>query len=166
LKEEQGRIIDRTFYIANRVRANQFSLANKHLRDDRHCVDVREKMGGIMEGMPPWSSGFMSAVPWVRQGEQSRAIEITSSAYVSHSAEILYRNIYARISEKEVSRKRALFTPIFTVKASTGPRIYPMHGFSWTGATVPRIRLQLHLCRQHPAAEKRQPSLFRGQSGE
>jgi hypothetical protein len=37
-----------------------------------------------------------------------------------------------------------------------------MPGFSWTAATGPPT-VQLHLCRQHPAAEKRQPSFFRRQ---
>ena len=48
LKEEQGRIIDRTFYIAN-PNEKISSLANKTLRSDA-LVEVREKMAGIMSG--------------------------------------------------------------------------------------------------------------------
>jgi phosphoenolpyruvate carboxykinase (GTP) len=41
-------------------------------------------------------------------------MEITSSAYVAHSAEILYRNIYADFSEEV--EKRATFSPISTAR--------------------------------------------------
>jgi phosphoenolpyruvate carboxykinase (GTP) len=95
LKEEQGRIIDRTFYIANPDEKIS-SLANKILRDDA-IVDVREKMAGIMSGAT-MVVGLYIRGP-VGAAASNPALEITSSAYVSHSAEILYRNAFA-ISKK------------------------------------------------------------------
>ena len=48
LREEQGRIIDRTFYISNEGETVN-SLANKMSRDDA-LKDIEEKMAGIMKG--------------------------------------------------------------------------------------------------------------------
>jgi phosphoenolpyruvate carboxykinase (GTP) len=107
LKEEQGRIIDRTFYIANPGEKIS-SLANKILRDDA-LVDVGEKMGGIMSGAT-MVVGFYIRGP-VGAAGSNPALEITSSAYVSHSAEILYRNAFSDF-EKEVSRLGHFYTNI------------------------------------------------------
>ncbi|MFH1982704.1 MAG: phosphoenolpyruvate carboxykinase (GTP) [Pseudomonadota bacterium] len=107
LKDEQGRIIDRTFYIAN-PGENISSLANKMLRDDA-IEDIREKMTGIMRGMV-MMVGFYMRGP-VGAPVANPAIEITSSAYVSHSAEILYRNAYESF-DREVSRLGYFFTNI------------------------------------------------------
>ncbi len=107
LKDEQGRIIDRTFYIAN-PGEDISSLANKTLRDDA-LEDIREKMSGIMKGMV-MMVGFYSRGP-VGSPATNPAIEITSSAYVAHSAEILYRNAYDSF-DKEVERLGHFFTNI------------------------------------------------------
>jgi phosphoenolpyruvate carboxykinase (GTP) len=107
LKEEQGRIIDRTFYIANPGEEIN-SLANKILRADA-LVQVGEKMAGIMSGAT-MVVGFYMRGP-VGAAASNPALEITSSAYVSHSAEILYRNAFADF-EKEVSRLGHFFTNI------------------------------------------------------
>ncbi len=107
LKEEQGRIIDRTYYIANPDEAVS-SLANKLLRDDALNV-VKEKMVGIMSGAT-MVVGFYSRGP-VGAPAANPALEITSSAYVSHSAEILYRNAFADF-EKEVDRLGHFYTNI------------------------------------------------------
>ncbi|MDH3957306.1 MAG: phosphoenolpyruvate carboxykinase, partial [Desulfobacteraceae bacterium] len=48
LKDEQGRIIDRTFYIANEGE-DISSLANKMDRP-KALIDIRDKMTGIMQG--------------------------------------------------------------------------------------------------------------------
>jgi phosphoenolpyruvate carboxykinase (GTP) len=90
LKEEQGRIIDRTFYIAN---PNDLvsSLANKIYRDEA-LIDVREKMTGIMAGKI-MMVGFYIRGP-VGSPVSNPALEISSSTYVFHSAEILYRNAF------------------------------------------------------------------------
>ncbi len=107
LKEEQGRIIDRTFYIANPGEKIS-SLANKILRDDA-LVEVRGKMAGIMSGATMvvglYIRGPVGAVA------SNPALEITSSAYVCHSAEILYRNAFVDF-EKEVGRLGHFYTNI------------------------------------------------------
>jgi phosphoenolpyruvate carboxykinase (GTP) len=107
LKQEQGRIIDRTFYIAN-PQDLVSSLANRIDRSDA-LIDVREKMAGIMAGMP-MIVGFYLRGP-VGAPVSNPALEITSSAYVAHSAEILYRNAYAHFDE-QVARLRHFFTNI------------------------------------------------------
>jgi phosphoenolpyruvate carboxykinase (GTP) len=96
LAEEQGRIIDRTFYIANENEEIS-SLANKMLRDDALDV-VREGMTGIMRGKT-MVVGFYIRGP-VGSPVSNPALEITSSAYVCHSAEILYRNAYDAFEEE------------------------------------------------------------------
>jgi len=107
LKEEQGRIIDRTYYIANPDEKIS-SLANKILRDDARTV-VREKMAGIMNGAT-MVVGLYIRGP-VGAAASNPALEITSSAYVSHSAEILYRNAFNDF-EKEVERLGHFYTNI------------------------------------------------------
>jgi phosphoenolpyruvate carboxykinase (GTP) len=107
LKEEQGRIIDRTYYIAN-TEEKISSLANKILRDDA-LIQVKEKMVGIMSGTT-MVVGFYSRGP-VGAVAANPALEITSSAYVCHSAEILYRNAFADF-EKEVARLGHFYTNI------------------------------------------------------
>jgi phosphoenolpyruvate carboxykinase (GTP) len=107
LKEEQGRIIDRTFYIANPDEKIS-SLANKILRDEARSI-VREKMAGIMEGAT-MVVGLYIRGP-VGAAASNPALEITSSAYVCHSAEILYRNAFADF-EKEVDRLGHFYTNI------------------------------------------------------
>lgn len=107
LKEEQGRITDRTFYIANEDE-DVSSLANKTLRTDA-LKDIRDKMTGIMRGKE-MVVGFYMRGP-VGSPMSNPAIEITSSAYVSHSAEILYRNSYLHF-DKEAGRLNHFYTNI------------------------------------------------------
>ncbi len=107
LKEEQGRIIDRTFYIVNENEPVS-SLANKKLRDDAF-MEIKEKMAGIMRGKT-MVVGFYSRGP-VGAPASNPALEITSSAYVSHSAEILYRNAYNEF-DREINRLKHFFTNI------------------------------------------------------
>ena len=107
LKEEQGRIIDRTFYIAN-PNEKISSLANKTLRDDA-LVEVRQKMAGIMSGATMVVGMYIRGP--VGAAASNPAIEITSSAYVCHSAEILYRNAFADF-EREVDRLGHFYTNI------------------------------------------------------
>ncbi len=91
LAEEQGRIVDRTFYIAN-PEDHISSLAN---RMDRPAglEEVRSNLKGIMKDKI-MIVGFYMRGP-VGSPVSNPALEITSSAYVSHSAELLYRNAYA-----------------------------------------------------------------------
>ena len=107
LKEEQGRIIDRTYYIANDDELVS-SLALRMNRPD--ALDVVAKgMTGIMRNMT-MIIGFYSRGP-VGAPVSNPAIEITSSAYVSHSAELLYRNIYHDF-QKEVDNHGYFYTNI------------------------------------------------------
>jgi len=107
LKDEQGRIIDRTFYIANEGEKVS-SLANKMLRDAA-LEDVRDKMAGIMRGMI-MLVGFYMRGP-IGAPVSNPALEITSSAYVTHSAEILYRNAFANF-DNEVAERGHFFTNV------------------------------------------------------
>jgi phosphoenolpyruvate carboxykinase (GTP) len=107
LREEQGRIIDRTFYFTNPGDLVS-TLANKI---DRHEAlnDIRDKMSGIMAGMT-MIVGFYLRGP-VGAPVSNPALEITSSAYVSHSAEILYRNAFDHFDE-QVKRLGHFYTNI------------------------------------------------------
>ncbi len=107
LKDEQGRIIDRTFYIADSDE-NINSLANRI--DRPHALaEVKDKMTDIMRGKT-MLIGFYIRGP-VGAPVSNPAMEITSSAYVFHSAEILYRNAFADF-EKEIDRAGHFFTNI------------------------------------------------------
>ena len=105
LAKEQGRIVDRTYYIAN-PEDHISSLAN---RMDRPTAleDVKTNMTNIMVGKL-MIVGFYMRGP-VGSPVSNPALEITSSAYVSHSAELLYRNAYADF-EKEVQSLGHFFT--------------------------------------------------------
>ncbi|UCF83195.1 MAG: phosphoenolpyruvate carboxykinase (GTP) [Desulfobacteraceae bacterium] len=107
LADEQARIIDRTYYITNddeRVSA----LAQRISRDDAYKY-VKEYMTGIMKGMILivgfYSRGPVGAEPTIP------AIEATTSAYVCHSAEILYRNCFNDF-DVEVERVGHFFTNV------------------------------------------------------
>lgn len=113
LKEEQGRIIDRTYYIVNPDESVS-SLANKILRDDA-LNDVREKMGGIMKGFT-MLVGFYNRGP-IGAPVANPALEITSSAYVMHSADILYRHAFACFDE-EVERQGHFYANIHSQGAN------------------------------------------------
>jgi len=107
LKEEQGRIVDRTYYIANEDEEVS-SLANKILRSEA-LEDVRDKMAGIMRGKT-MVIGFYMRGP-VGAPVSNPALEISSSLYVCHSAEILYRNAFSEF-DGEVDRLGHFFTNI------------------------------------------------------
>lgn len=107
LQEEQGRIVDRTYYIANKGE-HVSSLAKKMLRTEA-LEEIREKMTGIMHNKA-MVVGFYIRGP-VGAPVSNPALEITSSAYVSHSAEILYRNAY-HVFDQEVVRLGHFFTNI------------------------------------------------------
>jgi phosphoenolpyruvate carboxykinase (GTP) len=107
LKQEQGRIIDRTYYIANDDELVS-TLALRMSRADA-LETVRKGLAGLMKGMT-MIIGFYSRGP-VGAQVSNPAIEITSSAYVAHSAELLYRNAYADFV-KEVQRAGHFYTNI------------------------------------------------------
>ncbi len=131
LKEEQGRIIDRTYYIVNPDEPVS-SLANKILRDDA-LRDVREKMSGIMKGFT-MLVGFFSRGP-IGAPVANPALEITSSCYVMHSADILFRNVFECFDD-EVERQGHFYANIHsqgTNRAEDLPaaRVY-MDRSDWT----------------------------------
>jgi len=95
LKDEQGRIIDRTYYIVNEDEQIS-SLANRMERD-RAMNEIQEFMAGIMRGKTMLVGLYMRGP--VGAPASNPAIEITSSAYVMHSAEILYRNAFSRFDQ-------------------------------------------------------------------
>jgi len=99
LEEEQGRIIDRTYYIANP--AETVSSLAKRMEREMALEEVRDKMGGIMKGMTLIVGCYMRGP--VGSPVSNPALELTSSAYVAHSAEILYRNAF-RNFDREVKR--------------------------------------------------------------
>ncbi|MCM2286874.1 MAG: phosphoenolpyruvate carboxykinase (GTP) [Desulfobacula sp.] len=107
LAKEQGRIIDRTYYIAN-PEDEVSSLAN---RMDRPTAleQVRSNMTDIMKNMT-MIIGFYMRGP-VGAPASNPALEITSSAYVAHSAELLYRNAYNAFDE-EVTNLGHFFTNV------------------------------------------------------
>jgi len=107
LGQEQGRIIDRTFYIANPEDLVN-SLANRIDRQ-KALEDVRDKMSAIMAGKT-MIVGFYLRGP-IGSPVSNPALEITSSAYVAHSAEILYRNAYPAF-DREVEKLGHFYTNI------------------------------------------------------
>lgn len=107
LKEEQGRITDRTFYMA-RSDEKISSLANRVDRDEA-IEDIKKKMTNIMKGRT-MIVGFYVRGP-VGAATSNPAIEVTSSYYVSHSAEMLYRNRF-RDFKNEVERAGHYYTNI------------------------------------------------------
>ena len=107
LKAEQGRIIDRTYYIANEGEQIS-SLANKMDRQ-KALGEIREFMSGIMHEKTMVIGCYMRGPKGAPVANP--ALEITSSAYVSHSAEILYRNAFD-VFNSEVASKGHFYTNI------------------------------------------------------
>jgi phosphoenolpyruvate carboxykinase (GTP) len=107
LKDEQGRIIDRTFYIHNEGEEVN-SLAKLMDRRDAF-IDIQDKMSGIMRGKI-MMIGFYLRGP-VGAPASNPAVEISSSTYVLHSADILYRNVYSDF-DQEVEKLGHFYTNI------------------------------------------------------
>ena len=105
LAQEQARIVDRTFYIVNPDEKISV-LAKKILRDDAHAY-IEDKMVGVMAGKV-LLVGFFNRGP-AGAPATIPAIEITSSAYVMHSADMLYRNSYTTF-DKQVEETGFFFT--------------------------------------------------------
>ncbi len=90
LPQDQARLVNQTYYIINEGE-KMSSLAKSVLRAE--AIDyVRQFMLGIMKGMT-MIVGFYSRGP-VGAEAAIPAIEISSSGYVLHSAELLYRNCF------------------------------------------------------------------------
>ena len=107
LPEDQGRMVDQTFYIANEDEEVSV-LAKKMLRAE--ALDyIRATMKGIMKGKT-MLIGFYSRGPIGAQGAVP-GLMISSSAYVLHSANILYRCVYDQF-DAEAKRAGVFFTNV------------------------------------------------------
>ena len=107
LPEDQGRMVDQTYYIANEDEEVSV-LAKKMARPDALAY-IRDTMRGIMKGKTLFV-GFYSRGPIGAQASIP-GLMITSSAYVMHSANILYRCVFDRF-DAETKRAGVFFTNI------------------------------------------------------
>ncbi len=107
LPNEQARIVDRTFYIVNEDEAVS-SLAKKMLRNEAFDY-IKKFMTEIMKGKTLFI-GFFSRGP-IGAKAAIPALELSSSTYVMHSANILYRSCYESF-DSEVQRKGIFYTNI------------------------------------------------------
>jgi phosphoenolpyruvate carboxykinase (GTP) len=107
LAKEQARIIDRTYYIVNEGEETSV-LALSLLRNEAYEY-IKTHMTGIAKDMT-LLIGFFSRGP-IGAKAAIPALEITTSTYVMHSANILYRHVYDRFDE-EVQRAGLFFTNV------------------------------------------------------
>ncbi|MEE9169242.1 MAG: phosphoenolpyruvate carboxykinase (GTP) [bacterium] len=114
LPMEQGRLVAQTFYITNE--GEKLSpLAKKIARND--AMDyVKEYMDGIMSDKV-MMVGFFSRGPIGAVGSIP-AIEISSSTYVLHSGDLLYRHCYDQF-DAEVKRKGIFYTNVHSEGPNT-----------------------------------------------
>ncbi len=107
LPEEQGRVVDKTLYIVNPD--EEVSVLAKSILRDEALAYVRQYMTGLGRGKT-LLIGFFNRGPIGAQAAIP-ALEITTSAYVLHSANILYRNVYHQF-DQEVARAGVFFTNV------------------------------------------------------
>ncbi|MCP4338262.1 MAG: phosphoenolpyruvate carboxykinase (GTP) [Desulfobulbaceae bacterium] len=107
LPQDQARLVKQTFYIINEGE-KMSSLAKTVLRHEATDY-VREFMPSVMKGKT-LIVGFYSRGP-VGAEAAFPAIEISSSGYVLHSAEILYRNCFSDF-DAEAQRTGLFFTNV------------------------------------------------------
>jgi len=107
LPQDQARLVKQTFYIINEGE-KMSSLAKTVLRHEATDY-VREFMPGVMKGKT-LIVGFYCRGP-VGAEAAFPAIEISSSGYVLHSAEILYRNCFQDF-DAETQRTGLFFTNV------------------------------------------------------
>ncbi len=107
LPQDQGRLVKQTFFIVNEDEKLS-SMAKREPRAESHAY-IEKHMSGIMNGKTMFV-GFYSRGP-VGAKASIPAIEISSSTYVFHSAELLYRNCYADF-DAEVERRGEFFTNV------------------------------------------------------
>jgi len=113
LPEEQGRIIDRTYYIVNPDEEVSVLALHAPRREAHEYLETH--MRGIMRGKS-MLVGFFSRGP-VEAQPAIPALELTSSAYVMHSAEILFFNAYDHFDE-EVERAGVFYTNVHSEGAN------------------------------------------------
>jgi phosphoenolpyruvate carboxykinase (GTP) len=107
LPEDQGRMVDQTYYIANED--EEVSTLAKRMARAEALGYIREHMAGIMKGKTLYV-GFYNRGPIGAQAAIP-GLMISSSAYVLHSANILYRNVYSQF-DAEVKRAGVFFTNV------------------------------------------------------
>lgn len=107
LPEDQARLVNQTFYIINEGE-RMSSLAKSVLRSEA-TEYVKKFMPGIMIDKT-LIVGFYSRGP-VGAEAALPAIEISSSGYVLHSAELLYRNCFSDF-DAEIERTGLFFTNV------------------------------------------------------
>jgi len=107
LPQDQARLVKQTYYIINEGE-KMSSMAKSVLRGEA-IEYVKEFLPGIMNGKT-LMVGFYSRGP-VKAEATIPAIEISSSGYVLHSAEILYRNCFSDF-DSEAKRAGLFFTNV------------------------------------------------------
>ncbi|HAK46286.1 MAG TPA: phosphoenolpyruvate carboxykinase (GTP) [Spirochaeta sp.] len=107
LPEDQGRLVNQTFYIVNEGE-DISSIAKKELRAESHEY-IKENMKGIMHGLTMYIS-FLNRGPVGAQASIP-ALMITSSTYVQTSGDLLYRNVFKDF-DAEVKRCGTFFTNV------------------------------------------------------
>ncbi len=114
LPEDQARLVKQTFYIINEGE-KMSSLAKTVLRHEATDY-IKKFMPGIMTGKT-MIVGFYSRGP-VGAEAAIPAIEISSSGYVLHSAELLYRNCFSDF-DAEIQRTGLFFTNVHAEGSNT-----------------------------------------------
>ncbi|MFH1852699.1 MAG: phosphoenolpyruvate carboxykinase (GTP) [Candidatus Neomarinimicrobiota bacterium] len=107
LPQDQARLVKQTYYIVNEdEKVSALALSTPRAEALNY---MQTYMHSIMRGMT-MMIGFFGRGP---AGAQATipAIEISSSGYVFHSAEMLYRNIYSEF-DSETRRKGIFFTNV------------------------------------------------------
>ena len=107
LKEEQGRIIDRTFYIE--TPGEEVSSLAKKMSRDQTLKEVQQHMVGIAKGKLMMIGCYVRGP--IGAPAADPALEMSTSTYVLHSAELLYRNAFSAF-DKEVERAGYYYTNI------------------------------------------------------
>ncbi|MFW6413805.1 MAG: phosphoenolpyruvate carboxykinase (GTP) [Verrucomicrobiota bacterium] len=107
LPQDQARLINQTYYIVNED--DEVNSLAKSMPRQEALEYIEEYMKGIMENLT-LMIGFFSRGPVGAQAAIP-AIELSTSAYVLHSAELLYRNCYNSF-DSEVKRKGIYFTNV------------------------------------------------------
>jgi len=107
LPQDQARLIAQTFYIVNPE--DQMNDMAKSMPREEALAYVEKYMKGMMKGMT-LMVGFYARGP-VGAYATTPAIEMSTSGYVFHSAEMLYRNCYENF-DAEVKRRGFFFTNV------------------------------------------------------
>jgi len=112
LPQEQARIIDRTYYIVNK--GEETSVLAQSILREKALGYLETHMKGIGYGKT-LLIGFFSRGP-IGARAAIPALEITTSTYVMHSADILYRHVYGAtrpgLFDEEVERAGLFFTNV------------------------------------------------------